>query len=256
MSLEKSSRLVLLGILCILLSACVSSSGGSNNTLSKQEKAALNLRMGVRYLDMGMLDVAKEKLEKAYRLDSKSSEVHNALAVLYERIRQPETARYHYREAMDLSPDDYSIKNNYGRFLCDTGDYGEAMPLLNQAAQMPLNNRKWLALTNIGLCYLKQNQKDQAERAFRQALQEQPDYAPALLEMQQLSYNKRKYMSARAFLERYLAVAQHTPQTLWIAIQTERALGDPLLTEKYINLLLSQFPETEQARQIKTAVNR
>ncbi len=39
----------------------------SRETLSSAEKAKLNLQMGARYLDMGMLDVAREKLETAVR---------------------------------------------------------------------------------------------------------------------------------------------------------------------------------------------
>ena len=40
----------------------------------------------------------------------------------------------------------------------------------------------------------------------------QPDFAPALQEMQKISYENRQYLSARAFLERYLGVAKHTPK--------------------------------------------
>nr|WP_305906626.1 type IV pilus biogenesis/stability protein PilW [Methylomarinum sp. Ch1-1]MDP4519319.1 type IV pilus biogenesis/stability protein PilW [Methylomarinum sp. Ch1-1] len=232
------------------------SSSGSKDALSDQEQAALNLQMGTRYLDMGMLQVAKEKLEKARELDSGNANIYNALAVLHERIEQFGAAREYYQEALALDPDNPSSKNNYGRFLCEQGNYSEGVVLLEQTVQMPLNNRKWIAFTNLGLCYVQLNQSEQAERAFRQALELQPDYAPALLEMQRISYQQRNYMSARAFLERYLGVSQHTPKTLWIAVQTERALGNRKLVEKYQQQLLTLFPGSEQAQQVRTAVNR
>lgn len=255
MSPNKLFSVILAGILSFGIAGCVSTSG-AKDSMSRKEKAVLNLQMGVRYLDLGMLKVAKEKLEIAYELDSRNADVLNALAVLHERLKQYDYARYYYQEAMGLNPDEASVKNNYGRFLCERGNYSEAMELLNQAAQMPLNSRKWLPLTNLGLCYLRQNQQPQAETEFRKALQLQPNYAPALLEMQQISYQQRNYLSARAFLERYLSVAQHTPQTLWVAFQTERALGNRELTEKYRQELLRLFPASEQAQQIRTAINR
>ncbi len=246
------SRLLVFG-LCLILAACATT---SNSSMSSKEKAVLNLELGARYLEMGMLDVAKEKLERAIQLDSNNADIHNMLAVLNERIQQNEAARHHFEKAMDLSPENASIKNNYGRFLCTTGNYQEGTALLQQAVAMPLNNRKWFALTNIGLCDLEQGEQKKAEQAFRKALQENASYSPALLEMQKISYQNRNYMSARAFLERYLAVAKHTAETLWVGFQTERALGNKTLAEQYRQQLLVLFPASKQAQQVRTAINR
>jgi type IV pilus assembly protein PilF len=241
--------------LFLMLSGCAAV-GDSGKNLSRDEKATLNLQMGVRYLDMGMLEVAKEKLDTAYELDSDNPEILNAMAVLYERIGQADNARIYYQNSMRLNPNSATVKNNYGRFLCDGGLYSEGIELLKQASEMPLNSKKWLTYTILGMCYQKQQKIDEAELAFRRALSIQPAYVPALQEMQQISYQNRNYMSARAFLERYLAVANHTPQTLWIGIQTERALGNKKRVEKYQRDLLSLFPGSEQAHQIRTATNR
>ncbi len=245
-------RLIIPGYF-LLLSACATTS--NNSSMSNKEKAVLNLELGARYLEMNMLKVAKEKLERAYQLDSGNANIHNMLAVLNERIQQNDIARYHFEKAMELSPENASIKNNYGRFLCTTGHYQDGLRLLQQSMAMPLNNRKWFALTNIALCYLKQGERKLAERTFRKALQENPSYAPALLEMQKISYQNRNYMSARAFLERYLAVAKHTAETLWIGFQTERALGNKTLAEQYQQQLLVLFPGSKQARQVSITVN-
>ncbi len=245
-------KILIIG-LCLMLTACAT---GSKRSMSNKEKATLNLQMGARYLDMGMLEVAKEKLEKANELDSGNPEIHNALAVFYEKIKLDELAREHFITAMELSPENASIKNNYGRFLCSSGHFPEGVELLQQSVGMPLNERKWIALTNLGRCYLKQGELKKAEQAFRKALGFNPGFSPALQEMQKISYQQRKYMSARAFLERYLAVAKHTAETLWFAIQTERALGNKTLTEQYRQQLLALFPTSEQARQVRTAISK
>ncbi len=228
----------------------------TRDTMSNAEKAKLNLQMGARYLDMGMLEVAKEKLETAVRLDSSNPETHNALAVFYERIKQTEAASDSYQTALSKDSDNFSIKNNYGRFLCEQGKFDKGVALLQESMASPMNTRPWFALTNLGVCHAKQNDMQRAEDYFRQALQSQPDYSPALQEMQRISYQNGQFMSARAFLERYLGVAKHTPETLWIAFQTERALGNSKISEEYREQLISSFPASKEAQQVKTAISK
>jgi len=241
-------------LISLLVSACVSSNG-AKDSLSKSEEAKLYLRMGVRYLEMGMLKTAKENLEVAEDIDSNNAAIHNSLGALYERMRLFPKAREQYQIAISLDTENAGAKNNYGRFLCERGNYEAAMELLNEALLMPLNNRKWFVYTNIGLCELRKGNKKLAEGNFRNALQMNKNYSPALSEMQKISYHSAKYMSARAFLERYLAVAKHSPETLWYAVQTERSLGNKKLAESYIYKLNNLFPTSKEAQQFNIEVN-
>lgn len=228
----------------------------SNDGMSSKEKAALNLQMGVRYMELGMLEVARDKFEIALSNDSSNAEVHNALAVFYERIHDFDRARDSYQAALSRDAENFSTKNNYGRFLCDRGDFEKGIALLQQSLDSPLNNRNWLAMTSLGICLVNQQSPQRAEDYFRQALQANPDYAPALLEMQKISYKQGQFMSSRAFLERYLAAAKHTAETLWIAFQTERALGNAQMADEYKQQLLNTFPASTEAQQVKSAISK
>jgi type IV pilus assembly protein PilF len=236
-----------------LTTACVSDSPSKNVT--NEEKAITYMDMGVRYMDMGELRFAKENLEKALDTDGNNSNIHNAAAALYEKIREPENARNHYLIALRLDPENPQPQNNYGRFLCEQGEYVDGLEHLNLALNMPMNNRRWFALTNAGRCLLKQAQKPRAEAYFREALQLQPDYHPALLEMMKLSYNDAKYLSARAFLQRYQNVAQPTSDFLWYAMQIETALQHKNLAQQYKNALLNEFPTSDEAMRVKTSID-
>jgi type IV pilus assembly protein PilF len=79
-------------------------------------------------------------------------------------------------------------------------------------------------------------------------LLENDSYAPVLLEMQKLSYQHGEYWPAKRYLQKYLSVASHTSETLWFAIQTERALGNAELANEYQNLLLEKFPLSNEAK--------
>jgi type IV pilus assembly protein PilF len=216
-----------------------------------KEMAETHLQLGSRYLSLNKLEIAKENLLQAVSDDPTNAQAHNALAFLYEKIKQLDDAEDEYETAQDLAPDDFGIQNNYGRFLCEQGKTEKAMPLLTAAGSNPLNDRSWLALTNAGRCLLNSGDKQKAEAYFRQALEAKKDYAPTLSAMQKISYEKGDLWAAKGFFERYGSVAAHTPETLFIAVHTERALGNLGSAKEYRNLLLEKFPISNEAAKIR-----
>lgn len=247
-------KIIFITSICFFVSACSLLNFSDDSRLSEEDMAENHLHLGVRYLEMGMLKNAKEHLEASVELDSNNEEIYNALGVLSERLKQNEKARDYFQEALSINANHASLRNNYGRFLCQTGDYKAGTELLRQALDMPLNNRKWFAYTNLARCELQHGQQQLAESYLRQALQINNRYSPALSDMQKISYKTGKYMSSRAFLERYLAVAKHTPETLWYAVLTEKALGHKGLTEKYKAMLFTLFPASKEVLQLKAVI--
>lgn len=247
MQLERAKKINRLALVLLVgtLVACGLASGTKND-----ESGDIHLQLGVRYLSMNKLELARENLLLALKNNSDNAQAHNALAFLYEKLNQYELAKAHYETALDLTPDDLGVKNNLGRFLCEQGELEAGMALLSQASSNPLNDRQWLALTNAGRCQLSMGQKQQAETYFKQALQLDNAYAPALSEMQKIAYQNGDFWAAKGYLQRYLGVAAHTPETLWFAAQAERALGNKELAKEYKNLLLEKFPLSNEAKKI------
>jgi len=235
-------------LLAVVLTSCASSTGSSRKD---EDLASIHLQLGVRYMDLNKLEVAKENLQLALKKDPNNAQVHNAFAFLYEKLNDYDKAKDYYEMALDASPNDWSVQNNFGRFLCDRGEYEEGMALLTKAITTQLNDRQWLALTNAGRCQQAMKQNQSAKAYFKQALILNNAYAPALLEMQKISYQNGEYWAAKGYLQRYLSIASHTSGTLWFAMQTERALGNAELAKEYQNLLLEKFPLSDEAKQIK-----
>ncbi len=217
----------------------------------KKESGSIYLQLGVRYLDLDKLEIAKENLQIALTKDPDNVQVHNAYAFLYEKLMDNQQASDHYERALALSPDDWSVQNNFGRFLCDRGKYKQGLTLLLLASSTQLNDRQWIALTNAGRCQLAINSIQSAKSYFEQALLLNFAYAPALLEMQKISFQNRDYPEARSYLGRYLMVGVYTSGLLWIAMQTEFALGSPAKAEHYQQLLVEHFPLSYEAKQLK-----
>lgn len=208
------------------------------------------LQLGVKYMDIGKLELAKQNLQKAIEKDPDNARAHSALAYLNEKLNHYDESKQHYEAAIALAPDDISVQNNYGRFLCDRRQFQQGLGLLKQAYSNMLNDHAWVALTNSARCHLGMGQRPQALALLKQALEMNGQYPPALLEMQKISYQMGDYKEAEDYLQRYLGEAKHTPETLWVGIQTEQALGNMSLANEYRNLLLDKFPNSNEAKQV------
>jgi type IV pilus assembly protein PilF len=93
---------------------------------------------------------------------------------------------------------------------------------------------------------MAQSRLDAAETHFRNALKKNPRVAVALIQMSQISYETASYLSARAYLQRYLEISPHTAKSLWLGIRVERELGDKNVLSSYTLLLKNKFPDSEE----------
>ncbi|MCU0734367.1 MAG: type IV pilus biogenesis/stability protein PilW [Methylotetracoccus sp.] len=207
------------------------------------------VQLGIQYMEQGMLETADADLKRAVDLDSSNSEAYNALGVLYDRLQRDDEADGYFRKAIANNPENYSARNNYGRFLCEHGRQQDGMAQFRQVIAAPLYQQPWLPLTNAGICSKAANRNAEAEGFFRQALQANPRFAPALLEMAKLTVASKQYLPARGFLQRYREVAAETPASLWLGAQTELALGDRAAAASYLERLRTGFPDSFEAGQ-------
>jgi type IV pilus assembly protein PilF len=232
-------------LLMLSLTACSLFSKGP-----AEKPTDIYLQLGIRYIDLNKLELAKENLQKALEKDSNNARAHSALAYLYEKINHFDEAKQHYEAALGLMPDDIGIQNNYGKFLCDRRQFDKGLALLTTSSTNLLNDRQWMAFTNAARCHLGMGQRPQAVTLLKQALELNGQYPAALLEMQKISYQMGEYKDAEDYLQRYLGVANHTAETLWVGIQTEQALGNLSLANEYRDLLLEKFPNSNEAKQV------
>ena len=235
-------------VACLVLAGCTTTQvdEGSGKTDLK-EAARLNTQLGIDYMRKGQYDLALEKLQRALEQDSDLAAAHSTIALLYQRRGEADQAEDHYREALDLNKDDPTTLNNFGIFLCGQGEIADAEEIFVKAAQNKDNLNPADAWANAGVCARRDPKKlDKAEGYLREALRINARHPNALAQMAQVSYEKQDYLRARAFLQRYESIARATPQTLWIAAQTERKLGDLQSARSYERRLRTDFPEAPE----------
>lgn len=233
--------------LVMLCSACATSGESSVNL---DEAARINTQLGADYLRSGKRAMAQEKLEKAIRQDPGYAPARTTLALVYVARGDRRSAEQQFRIALDLEPENPQTLNNFGAFLCTGGRLDEAAGFLVKAAKTPRYDTPAAAWTNAGAC-LRKARPAEAERYLREALRVQPDYPGALSQLAWISLQRKDFLRARGFVQRYEGSgAAPTAELLWVAALTEEALGDTAAAKRYKNRLLTEFPASEEAAEL------
>jgi len=230
-------------LLGLLLQACVAVNPGQ----TQNEKAsAVNVQLGIGYLQQNKLELASEKLTKALHQDPGSASAHNAYAILQDRLQQYELAEYHYKQATELDPKDSQAANNYGAFLCRHDREREAEKYFLQATRNPLYKTPEYAYTNAAICLKRIGKTEEALEYLRKALAAKSDFAAALLAMADTQFEAGDYESARLYIDRYHLVARPSAKSLWLAIQNTLQLDSRADVSELVQELRTQFPDSKE----------
>lgn len=249
----KHGWLSLLLIVMLGLTACSSSSVLRGKEQTDEEKAAATYaELGLGYLRQGNLEMALTKLKRALEIDDDNPEANHYIAEVYNKLGEKALAERHYRRAVRLSPNNPMVQNNFGAFLCKEGKLAEAEEYLLRSVTESRNRNPALVYENIGLCAYRGGERNKAEEYFRKALDKQPELAKSLYYMAVLSYDKKDYLRARAFIQRYEAVTNHVPQSLRLAARIEQAMGDQNAADKYLATLRQNFPNANDESDLTT----
>lgn len=212
-----------------------------------KQASALNVQLALGYIEREQLSVAQEKLDKAIEQDPDNIDAYTSLAYLKRKVNEFEKAEDYYLEALDINSKDPNVHNNYGGLLCQMGRYDEALEEIKLAYENPFYETPYLAYANAGTCLLDKGDYQQAEKMLRKVLRDQPNYASALLSMAEIGIKTERYLMARAYIQRYHAIARPSAESLWLQIQSEKALGAQDHYLKYARKLLKDFPDSDEA---------
>jgi len=170
----------------------------------------------------------------------------SAIALVYDRMAMPDKAEQHYLKAIDLDPKNGSVYNNYGVFLCRVNRLKEADTYFMKAIQTPRYPTPERAYENAGACARRIPDLDKAEAYLRKALSRNARLPVALYNMAEISFARERFLSTRAYLERFAEVAKPTPESLWLGVRAERKLGNKQGAQQYAKLLQTNYPDSLQ----------
>ncbi len=211
------------------------------------QSGEIYVKLAVAYMQSGQMDVALQQAKKALRVEPGNADAHNIIALIYDRLLEDRAAERHYRSALQLEPENSYIRNAYGTFLCTRGRYPESISEFEAALANPLYRTPELAYTNAGICIGKQGDLVQSEKYLRKALEVNPRFPNALIEMAKLELARNRYRSARDYVLRFSRASGHSAESLWVGIQAARKLGDRDMASNYMMQLNNSYPDSPEA---------
>lgn len=235
-----------------ILTGCVSTTDGAvERPKPTSDDAAESLyALGAQYYKNGEYELARDRLKQSLDFEPGQPLAWTALALTYEALGNERLADDSYREAVRVAPRDFNVLNTYAVYLCRQGNFKDAKRYFDRAIDAPTNDYAEITLTNAGVCMMEEPDYAQAEAYLREALARNRNYAEALLQMARLQLLVDENFSARAFIQRYFAVAPPSAQSLRIAWEVESRLGDDRARDQYYAQLLKDFPDSRETRDV------
>jgi type IV pilus assembly protein PilF len=193
-------------VIGIEMTACnTTSTGQKNSTFTQPNLLAghYNSQLGLAYLQKGDRLLAKQKLLLALQQAPNSAEVQDAMAYFLEISGDTAQAQIHYLRAIQCAPDKGAALNNYGVFLCRTGQYDLGKQQFLAAVQDTQYLNTAEAYENAGLCAQAKPDEEKALRYFQQAIIKDPHRVNAWLGLAQISYDQHHPQLAQQYYDEY-----------------------------------------------------
>jgi type IV pilus assembly protein PilF len=240
------SRAILAALPLALLAACVTTTDRERSVDNKGASED-NVELGIRYMQQGNLQTAKEKLDRAAKQDPKSPKVYWATAALNEAMNLPKEADRNYQKALDLDPANSNIVNTYAVFLCRQGEVDRAVKMFDKVIADKLYPTPYAAAANAGVCLRGDKRNADAERYFERALALGPTFADAVVGLADLQISQGKPEAARKTVEGYMASGSKSPDVLVVAVRATVVQHDCTTAQLYARILRREFPNSAQA---------
>ncbi len=259
MSIKKAAQhklavIFLLGAGLFGMAGCISTTTSQYAQLKVDPKAAVATRtaLAAQYIKTGDLDAAQRSLEAALKIDSRSAEANNMMAVLLQQEGSPlnmDKAESYYKKAIFIDSDYAQARNNYAVYLTARKRYKDAIEQFKIAGAALGYDGRSAALENLGRTYLTVGDNAAAEQAFKQALQANRDSMVARFELAELFLKKNQVRDASALYNdylRYIGAQKQGARSLWLGIRIARAEHDSLRMKNFINQLGLDYPQSDE----------
>ena len=233
----------------VILTGCVSTSGGGQSTAS----AKVHTELAALYYERAQLGIALDEISQALNADSGYAPAYGIRGLIHMALLEDKEAENDFRKALSIDELDSNTQNNYGWFLCQRGRENESISHFLAALKNPLYRTPGLAYLNAGLCSRKAGRYKDSEEFFRKALLVQPGMPHALYGLAELSFVNGDYSAAKKYFSRFSETSENlTAEQLWLAIRIQRKAGDRNSEASFAMQLRKKFPDAKETRLLQS----
>jgi len=220
--------LIKLGFLVAALSitGCVSNAPKSANSENPAAASQQHIKLALKYIGSDNRDLARVHLEKAAKHRSRSAQLYNAYALLYQSEQEFKLAEEFYQKALGRNKGYTLARYNFAAFLYNQGRLAEAREQITLVSEDFGYERRAQAFYILGLTQKRMGDNPQALESFEKATQLSSGFPPPFLEAAELYYQQKNFPLSKLALDRFRRLSQPTAQSLWLAVRVEERFGN------------------------------
>ena len=223
---------------------------GASNESSQPAPVQANYRAGVHtelaaaFYQAGYMAVALEETRIALESDSDYYQAYSVRGLVHAHLKENAKAEEDFRKALKIAPKNPEVNNNYGWFLCDTGQARQSISYFLNALKDPLYDTPDVAYFNAGACAVKAGDLDGALGYLLNSLRLARGAAPGTrYQLANLFYLRGNLDEAKIYLnEAMKAMDNPSAEALWLGVRLERKLGNKAGEGNYAAQLRSRHP--------------
>lgn len=223
-----------------------------NQVASAHRRAEVHTALAGEYFARGNFPVALSETRNAIQDDPSYFPAYNMEGLVFMELREDGPAREAFQKALDLSPNNPEVMNNYGWFLCTRSDGDRGLALMQRAAADPLYPTPEKAYLSMGLCQRKLGRTAEAEQNLRRAVLIRPDLIGALYNLAVILYERGDTKESEAYLTRYMRLTmQPGLEGLVLGVKVARANHDSPAEQSYLVQLRRRFPDSPELAELE-----
>jgi type IV pilus assembly protein PilF len=233
----------------------------NNYNRDKGELAKIRTTLAAEYIRKNKLDAAQRELEKAFAADSRYAPAYDMMGILLQQEGSAinlQKADGFFKKAIALDAEFVQARNNYGVYLSQMKRYPEAVQQFEVAGAALGYEGRIGALENLGRTYLVLGNKPAATQAFIRAIEGNRNSIIAHIELVDLLLEQNRIAQAQSLYEETGELLRHEPQSprlLLQGIKLAAAHGNINNRQALAQQLLSSYPLSNEAKQLKTWLN-
>jgi type IV pilus assembly protein PilF len=216
-----------------------------------RKRAEIRTELAANYYRDGKLAVAREEVQRAVQADPRYAPAHALLGLINMDIGDQREAEASFDRALRLDPDNAEILNNYGWFLCRSGRERESVQYFERAAGNRLYPTPGLAMRNAGLCLLKVNDLDGAERALRRSFEYDAADPITKFELARMYLRRNQPNRAEFYYGLLDPGSRASAAGLWLGLRVARANADLRRERELATQLRERYPESPEASALR-----
>jgi type IV pilus assembly protein PilF len=224
----------------------------AGDTPDPLRRAQARLELAGLYFARGQAETALSELKEALSAKPDMPEAYSLRGLVYASLGDSARADDSFRRALELSPRDGDVMNNYGWFLCQEKRYDQADAQFERALAQPTYREAARTLLAQGVCRARAGRWPEAERSLLRSYELDPASPFTAFSLSEVLLQRGELDRARFYVQRINAQPDlATAQSLWLAARIERRLGNMGALQDLGRQLRDRFPQSSEALQFE-----